>query len=378
MITDNNAEILYTKKGFKITVNQCCVAEGYRETRLYWLDMPTGSLNAHIGVAATPLHIWHQRMGHMSHDVLEKHSPSALKGMDLDRSVKSVSSICAGCKAGKSTQKPFPRSSKKTDQILEIIHSDLAGLMQTKSLQGSLYISIFIDNHSHHVVVYHLRSKDQFATVLHTFLSWVETQMSKKLHVLHSNRGGKYLAASVKDTLNHKGIKHHLTMPGSPQQNGKAEQFNWMILDKAMSMLHMAGLSNGFWEYAINAAVHIYNCSPSHTLQWQTQHEIWTGGHIPDVSYFHIFGCKGYMHIPADKQHKLDVKATEVTLIGYESESKGYRLWDKHTCSVHLSQDVTFDKSSFPSLLGDGPCPAQPPIFILAITVPNQNTEPLV
>jgi len=55
------------------------------------------------------------------------------------------------------------------------------------------------------------------------------------------------------------------------------------------------------------------------------------------------------MHVPADKQCKLDAKATLVTFVGYELSSKGYRLWDKNTCSVHLSRDVTFDKSSFPA-----------------------------
>ena len=148
------------------------------------------------------------------------------------------------------------------------------------------------------------------------------------------------MAASVKDILNQRGIEHLLTMPGTPQQNGKAEQFNRTIMDKAMSMLHTAGLFNGFWEHAISMATHIYNRTP---------HETWNAGHIPDISYFRVFGCKAYMHVPADKWHKLDAKAVEVTFVGYELGSKGYRLWDKNTRSVHLSRDVTFDKSSFPS-----------------------------
>ena len=44
-------------------------------------------------------------------------------------------------------------------------------------------------------------------------------------------------------------------MPGTPQQNRKAEWFNHTIMDKAMSMLHQAGLSNGFWEHAVSTAV---------------------------------------------------------------------------------------------------------------------------
>ena len=53
------------------------------------------------------------------------------------------------------------------------------------------------------------------------------------------------------------------------------------------------------------------------------------------------------MHVPADKHWKLDAKVLPVVLVGYKPNSKGYRLWDKNTHSVHLSKDVTFDESSF-------------------------------
>ena len=94
------------------------------------------------------------------------------------------------------------------------------------------------------------------------------------------------MAASVKDILNQRGIEHLLTMPGTPQQNRKAERFNRTIMDKAMSMLHTAGLSNGFWEHAISTVMHIYNHTPIRSLQWHTPHEAWNAGHVPDVSYF--------------------------------------------------------------------------------------------
>ena len=81
--------------------------------------------------------------------------------------------------------------------------------------------------------------------------------------------------------------------------------------------------------------------------------------------------------MPADKYRKLDAKAIEVTFIGYESGSKGYRLWDKRTCSVHLSQDVTFDESSFPFSSGEEPCPAPTPPAVPVIVVPNPIAKPL-
>ena len=109
------------------------------------------------------------------------------------------------------------------------------------------------------------------------------------------------MAASVKDVLNQSGIEHLLMMLGTPQQNGKAEQFNSTIMNKAMSMLHTARLSNGFWEHAISTVTHVYNRTPIRSLQWRTPHETWNAGHVPDVSYFRVFGCKAYMHVPADK-----------------------------------------------------------------------------
>jgi hypothetical protein len=266
-LAQKGAEVSFTQSYFKIVVNQCRVAEGYLEDNLYWLDASSISLNAHVKSAAT-LDTWHQRMGHMSHAALKSYGPSALTGMDLDSST-TVPSVCCGCEVGKSTCKPFSASStKRTSAILEVVHSDLAGPMQTKSLQGSYYTATFIDDHSKLAVVYFIVSKDQFAKVFNMYLSWAETQTTLKLKALHSDCGGEYMAKAVQDTLKQRGIEHHLTMPGSPQSNGKAEQFNRTITDKAMAMLHTAGLSFGFWEYAMNAAVHIYNRSPTRTLKW--------------------------------------------------------------------------------------------------------------
>ena len=317
---------------------------------------------------------------------LKTHGPSATSGMDFDSSTAAIPNTCHGCELGKSTRKPFSGSGKKTSRIFEVVHSDLAFPKQTKSIQGSAYFATFIDDHSRQAVVYFLRSKDQFVSALEKYLAWGETQTSQKLKALHSDRGGEYVAGTVIKMLEEKGIERHLTMPGSPQQNGKAERFNRTIMDKAMAMVHAAGLTAGFWEYAVNAAVHIYNRTPTRTLGWRTPFELWNSGQIPDVSHLRIFGCLGYMHVPGDKRHKLDAKAIEVVLVGYEPGSKGYRMWDRNTHSLRLSRDVTFDESVFPFLQGAKPHPApeppapisaQAPIIISpAVAVPNRPAQP--
>src|SRR6266446_2037415 len=137
-------------------------------------------------------------------------------------------------------------------------------------------------------------------------------------------------------------------MPHMPQQNGVAERWNCTILDKTRALIHSAGLSLGFWELAVDTAVHTYNRTPTRTIGWRTPHELWTDGHVPDVSYFRIFGCKAYVHTPEAKRTKLDPRSVKMTLVGYEPGSKGYRLWNSTTRSVVLSHNVTFDERSFP------------------------------
>ena len=133
------------------------------------------SLNLHVKSATTSLDTWHQQMGHMSYSALKLHGPSALKGMDLSGSNLAVPMVCHGCETGKSTRQPFSSAQDKSTQILDIVHSDLAGPMQTNSLQGSSYFATFIDDYSRHAVVYYLRTKDQYVQALKKFLAWAET-----------------------------------------------------------------------------------------------------------------------------------------------------------------------------------------------------------
>ena len=364
------ATVVFDRSSFKIAVNQRSIASGYLENNLYWLDSSLVSLNAHTRRASMPLHVWHQRMGHMSHSALKLYGPTGTTGMDIDNSDMDVPSTCHGCEAGKSARRPFSSSGKRTNGILEVVHSDLAGPME-KSIQGSCYTATFIDDHSRHAVVYYLRTKDQFVQALKNFLAWTETQTSSKMRALHSDRGGEYMADAVMKILNEKGIERHLTMLGSPQQNGKAERFNRTIMDKAMAMLHAAGLSPGFWECAVDTAVHVYNRTPTRTLSWRTPYELWNSGQVPDVSYFRIFGCKVYMHVPNDKRRKLDAKAVEATFVGYESGAKGYRLWDKRTRSLKLSRDVNFEEGVFPSRQGAEPHLAPSSPAPVSVQAPN-------
>jgi hypothetical protein len=159
-------------------------------------------------------------------------------------------------------------------------------------------------------------------------------------------------------------------MPHSPQQNGRAERFNHTIMEKASAMLHHAGMSQGFWETAVATACHLYNRTPTRSNKWRTPLELWNGT-IPNVSYYRVYGCKAYYHVPDHNRHKLDPKSREAVFVGYEPHSKGYTLWDSRSRSLVSSRDVTFDEKTFPSRPAVGK--QAPSIPNSSLSIPNSN-----
>jgi transposase InsO family protein len=197
------------------------LAKGYMEGNLFWFDASKASLHAAAGTPL-PIDIWHLHMGHISYNALTQYHNS-VKGIAINGSINQTQSPCAGCELGKQARLPFSASAKRLDRWLRVVHSNLARLMQVQSIQGSRYIATFIDDYSHHGVVYFLKSKDQCATAFTKFLAWAKNQTSEWMLTLHSDRGGEYLSRAIWTILDQKGIEHKLTMLGSPQQNGLAK-----------------------------------------------------------------------------------------------------------------------------------------------------------
>jgi hypothetical protein len=82
-------------------------------------------------------------------------------------------------------------------------------------------------------------------------------------------------------------------------QNGRAERANRTIMESGRAMLHHAGMSNGFWEYAVSTAVYTRNRSPHRSNKLVSPYERLMG-YPPDLSHLRVFGCLAYRHIHKD------------------------------------------------------------------------------
>ena len=101
------------------------------------------------------------------------------------------------------------------------------------------------------------------------------------------------------------------------------------MLEKAEAIRLHACLQQSFWQDACETALNIYNRQPMYHHDWKTPIEAFNRDK-PDVSYFRVFGTCAYVWIPPEqRQDKLSPKSEEMTFIGYEPNTKGYRFWSK-------------------------------------------------
>lgn len=111
-------------------------------------------------------------------------------------------------------------------------------------------------------------------------------------------------------------------------------------METVRCMLIDAKLEKKYWGEAVSTANYIQNRTPSRSIDG-TPFQRWEGIK-PDVSNFKIFGCIAYAHVPKEKRKKLDDKAVQLRFVGYDDNTKGYRLLNCCNNKITISRDVKF------------------------------------
>jgi len=159
-------------------------------------------------------------------------------------------------------RKPFqPLEDKAKTQLLELIHSDVSGPMQTQTMHGYQYIIMFTDDHSRCTQVYFMKAKSDAPAKFKEYVVKVEKQHPKsKVCQIRVDGGGEYASCEkFLQYLAEEGIIREVSAPYSQQQNGISERCNLTVLYPARSMLKHAGLLNKLFAEALSRAVCIKN-----------------------------------------------------------------------------------------------------------------------
>jgi hypothetical protein len=70
------------------------------------------------------------------------------------------------------------------------------------------------------------------------------------------------------------------------------------------------------------------------------------GRTLPTVSYFRVFGSKCFILIKRGRNSKFVPKAVDGFLLGYDSNTRAYRVFNKSTGLVEVSCDIVFDETN--------------------------------
>ncbi|GMI88485.1 hypothetical protein HRI_002517800 [Hibiscus trionum] len=112
----------------------------------------------------------------------------------------------------------------------------------------------------------------------------------------------------------------------------------------ARSMLKAKNMPREFWAEAVSCAVYLSNRSPT-KVDNVTPQEAWSG-RKPSVRHIRVFGSIAYAHVPDQGRLKLDDRSSKYVFIGYDSNSKGYKLYNPNNGKIIISRDVEFDKQA--------------------------------
>lgn len=294
--------------------------------------------------AVGTLSLWHERLVHINKKtVTDTIESGAVEGAIITKEAES--SLCQGCQFGKQCRRNFPESTRsKTNKPGEFIHTDVCGPMNVMTPSGSKYFLLFKDDCSGFRKVYFLKQKSEVCQKFKDFEKLVKRQTGNSIKSLRSDCGTEYLNRDMADFLRNNGIVHETSAPYTPEQNGRSEREIRTITESARSMLCNRNISPELWAEDVNTAVYVLNRTLSKQLANMTPYEKWFVK--PSIVHVRVFGAVAYMHHPKQVVRKWDPRSRKMIFVGYENDSKNYRLWDPEKRKVYVSANVKFDEST--------------------------------
>ncbi|CAI7801035.1 unnamed protein product [Closterium sp. NIES-54] len=325
-------------------------AQGVLNGELYQLKMHPRAASSNVaqGSKAT-LKAWHNRLAHANYDSVKELANQGLaKGVDVVAG-DDETGVCAACVEGKMARKPFgSRSSPLTKDPLALVHMDVCGPMRHASKGGARFLLVMLDDATRMCWTRLLKAKGDAAKAIQEWALEVCNDDKKRIKVIRTDGGGEFVNNELTKWMKSKGIKHDVTTPYTPQQNGAAERLNRTFVEAIRSLLQHSKLGSEWWGEASSLAAWIRNCLPTKVLPGTTPFEAWSGTK-PNLSRLRTFGCLCYYHVPDPLCHKLQLKARAAIYLGIAANERAWRVWDLSDKRVVTSRDVVFDEDKFPT-----------------------------
>nr|GEW38963.1 hypothetical protein [Tanacetum cinerariifolium] len=262
--------------------------------------------------------LWHHRLSHLNFDTINLLSKNDIViGLPKLKFIKDH--LFSSCELGKAKRKSFQKkTTPSSKRRLQLLHMDLCGPMQVESINGKKYVLIIVDDYSRYTWTHFLRSKDETTEVLIDFHRLVQRGL-------------------------HAQINHQTSVARTLEQNGVVERQNHTLVEAARTMLSAAKVPLFFWAEAIATACFTQNRSLVIPRHEKTPYHI-INDRKPSVKFFHIFGTLCYIVRDGENLDKMKEKGDACIFVGYSTQSRAYRVFNKRTRVIVETIHVNFDE----------------------------------
>ncbi|GJX39316.1 putative ribonuclease H-like domain-containing protein [Tanacetum coccineum] len=220
---------------------------------------------------------------------------------------------------------------------------DLCGPMRVESINGKKYVLVIVDDYSRYTWTHFLRSKDETPGVLIDFLTLVQRGLHAQVTTVRTDKGTEFLNKTLHAYFAKEGIRHETSTARTPEQNGVVERRNRTLVEAARTMLSAAKVPLFFWAEAIATACFTQNRSLVIPRHEKTPYHI-INARKPSVKFFHIFGSLCYIVRDGENLDKMKEKGDACIFVGYSTQSKAYRVFNKRTRMIVETIHVNFDE----------------------------------
>ncbi|GJS07580.1 retrovirus-related pol polyprotein from transposon TNT 1-94 [Tanacetum coccineum] len=186
-------------------------------------------------------------------------------------------------------------------------------------------------------------SKDETPEVLKDFLTMIQRNLQAQVIIVRTDRGTEFLNKTLHAYFKEEGIKHQTSTHRTPEQNGVVKRRNHTLVKAARTMLSASKLSLSFWAEAVATACYTQNRSIIISGHRKTAYHI-INDKKSSIKHLHIFGCICYITRDGENLDKMKEKGDPCVMVGYSTQSKGYRVYNKRTRLIVESIHIKFDE----------------------------------
>ena len=246
--------------------------------------------------------VYHRKLGFMPLDTLRNTISCSVGLDDLLKSPMPRNYVSAAVRLGKSVHIDRPKfRNHRTSRPFACVYMDTFQT-KTKSLNGHMYCSVFVDDHSGFIWTYTHSSTSQVFAI---FQKWyADTAPLRDRHgpllAFRRDNASVNVSHAFEAFLVQHNIRSETTTPYESWSNGHAERAIRTIVQTARTNMIASGLVGRFWSQAVFYSTDLHNVQ--YSAQTKTSPHVLMFGEKPDLSSWQPFGVECWIHLRPDQR----------------------------------------------------------------------------